>query len=209
MEREAWKEIERGEDRCAACGRGFEAREACFSALFAAGDSFRRRDYCAACFGALAEKPASFWKRSARRGAKEASPEKGAAKRAQRRRDLDALLELFERLSAPEGAAPEPQAAGGPATAGDPSSHGPSSHGAAHQRGIAEDERAKLRYLLALALVRKRRLELVELAREGGADCLVLRASGDAELRTVAAPRLSEEDLARLSRELEQEVGLS
>ena len=72
-----------------------------------------------------------------------------------------------------------------------------------------DDEQAKLRYLLALALVRRRRLELVDLAREGGADCLILRRSGQAELLTVSAPPLGEADLERLSRELEAEVGLS
>jgi hypothetical protein len=186
-EKDGWSGIERGEDRCGACGRDLGAGDACWSALYAEGDSFRRRDYCAACFGALPERPASFWKRAPRRGAGKRDE---TAARAARRRDLDALLDLFERL-----AEPEPVPAGGP--------------GAPRSDGDGDAHRAKLRYLLALALVRKRRLELVELAREGGADCLIVRASGDAELVTIQAPKLSEDDLARLSRELEAEVGLS
>lgn len=183
MEKEGWSGLARGEDRCAACARAFEGEEVCFSALFAAEESFRRRDYCAACFHALPDRPATFWKRAPRKAAERADEK---ARGARRRRDLEALSELFDRLSAPE-----PAEAAGTASA------------------TAKDEREKLRYLLALALVRKRRLELVELARDGGADCLVLRASGTAELLTVPAPRLSEEDLARLSRELEAEVGLA
>jgi hypothetical protein len=180
MDREGWSGLERGEDRCAACARAIGAEEPAFAALFPQDGGFRRRDYCLACFRALAERPVSFWKRAPRKAAPEADEK---AKGARRRRDLDALSELFDRLSAPDDA---PDA-----------------------KKVPEEERQKLRYLLALALVRKRRLELVELARAGGADCLVLRSSGAAELVTVPAPRLSEEDLARLSRELEAEVGLS
>lgn len=182
---EGWSGVERAgaeAERCAQCSRPLEPAAPRYAALFPEGDSFRRRDYCAPCFEALPERPASFWRRAPRRAARKAE-EKG--KRAARRRDLDALLELFERLAAPEAGA---GAGTGTGTGG---------------------EREKLRYLLALALVRKKRLELVELAREGGADCLILRASGDAELVTVAAPPIAEADLARLSRELEAEIGLS
>ena len=41
-----------------------------------------------------------------------------------------------------------------------------------------------------VAAGQERRLELVDLARQGGADCLVLRRSGDAEVITVPAPAI-------------------
>jgi hypothetical protein len=241
MDRETWSGLERGEERCAACERALAGEAAAFAVLFSSGDGFRRRDFCEACFRALPAKPASFWRRApAREAAKEAG---GKEKRAARRRDLDAMLELFERLSG-EGATPAAAAAEAtqasvasapmealamsdrsssddPSTAApsltapaidsqptiDPASSGPATT-APDDAGRSKDEQAKLRYLLALALVRRRRLELVDLAREGGADCLVLRRSGQAELLTVSAPVLAEADLARLSRELEAEVGL-
>ncbi|RME72707.1 MAG: hypothetical protein D6776_08265, partial [Planctomycetota bacterium] len=74
--------------------------------------------------------------------------------------------------------------------------------------GDGAEGRDGLRYLLALELVRRRRLELVDLAREGGADCIVVRAGGDAELITIPAPALGEQELRRLGRELTEELGL-
>jgi len=151
---------------------------AAFATLSPEGEGFRRRDYCVPCFEALPARPFSFWKRSP--AALSADAGKAAnreEKRERRRRDLDALVELFERLSEP-AAEPPP-------------------------------EREKLRYLLALALCRKKRLHLVELARTGGADCLVIRTSGEAELVSVPAPALSAEDLERLAGELEGEMGLA
>lgn len=70
-----------------------------------------------------------------------------------------------------------------------------------------EPARQSLRYLVALALVRERKFRLVELARVGGADCLVLRASGDAEMIRVPAPDLSDEDLSSLAQAFAAELG--
>src|SRR5438067_11170299 len=129
MEKEGWSGLARGEDRCSACGRAFEGEEACFSALFAAEESFRRRDYCGPCFQALPERPASFWKRAPRKTGKADEKAKGA----RRRRDLEALVELFDRLSAPDGADEAGPAGSVP-------------------NGPLQAEKEKLRYLLALAL---------------------------------------------------------
>jgi hypothetical protein len=173
----AFAGVERSEEACAGCGaRLAEAAEPIYASLISEGEGWRRRDYCAPCFEKLPARPYSFWRRS-----KAAPVAVGASKeekRDRRRRDLDALVELFERLGGPEALGRGPDA-------------------------------AKLRYLLALALVRKKRLHLVDLAREGGADCLVIRASGDADLITVPAPALSKEELEKLAVDLEQEVGLS
>jgi hypothetical protein len=186
MDRDGWSGVERADEACAACGKRLAAEVAAFATLAPEGEGFRRRDYCAPCFETLPARPFSFWKRApaavARTDPKSADKEE---RRAARRRDLDALVELFERLGdAP--APPEPEAA-----------------------AKAREDAEKLRYLLALALVRKKRLHLVDLARSGGADCLVLRTSGEAEVLTIPAPKLSQEDLERLARELEKEVGLS
>jgi hypothetical protein len=190
MGSDGYSGLERGDDACAACGKRLTEEPASFAALSPEADGFKRRDYCVACFETLPARPFSFWKRAPQAHAR--ADGKGGEKeerKAARRRDLDALVELFERL---DPAHPERSAVG---------------DGAAPKEARPEAE--KLRYLLALALVRKKRLHLVELARAGGADCLVLKTSGEAELVTVPAPRLSKEDLDRLARELEQEVGLS
>jgi hypothetical protein len=108
------------------------------------------------------------------------------APQSKRQRDVAAIEGLFERLG---------EDAGG-AAAGDAEADAPPS------------DHEGLRYLLALELVRRRRLELVDLARRGGADCLVVRAGGDAELITLPAPALGEQELMRLGRELSHELGL-
>src|SRR5437870_3682259 len=156
MDKEGWSGLERGEETCAGCSGRLAGQAAAFAVLSPEGLGFKRRDYCGPCFEKLPARPFSFWKRSAQAIAQQR--EGGDARREARKKDLDALMELFQRLS--DGAA---------------------------QKGSQEE---KLRYLLALALCRKRRLQLVDLAREGGADCLVLRTSGDAEVITVPAPEL-------------------
>jgi hypothetical protein len=193
MEKEGWSGVEKGEERCARCSAALDHAAEAYAVLAAEGGGFRRRDLCGACFRALPERPSSFWRRQPGRRANKGAPKK--ERRAARARDLDALFELFGRLAEEEaqsGAGATPRAAEG-----------------LPRDVLTPDERAKLRYILALALVRRRRLELVDLAREGGADCLVIRASGRAELLTVEAPRVSEEDLSRLAKEIEAEMGLA
>jgi len=169
--------IEKGLAACAGCEKRLQEETHAFATLSPEGEGWSRRDYCPACFEALRERPVSFWRRSS--GALQATvAETTKDERAKaKRRDLDALVEMFQRLAEP------------PAEK-------------------AEDAK-KLRYLLALALVRKKRLHLVDLAREGGADCLVIRTSGEAELISVPAPALSKEDMERLALDLSREVGLS
>jgi hypothetical protein len=177
-EGEGYAGIERGEAACAGCAKALAGLPQAYAVLFPEGEGWRRRDYCAPCFEKLPERPTSYWRRDGALLEKAGGgAESGEARRARRRRDLDALLELFERLADP----PEEKAA----------------------------DAGKLRYLLALALVRKKRVHLVDLAREGGADCLVIRTSGEAEVVSVPAPALSKEDMERLAQELAREVGLT
>ena len=175
---EGYQGIEKGLGTCEGCRGSLALASHAFAALFTSGEGYARKDYCPACFEALTERPFSFWRRSKEALVAAAPETAGREERAKaKRRDLDALLEMFQRLADP-------------------------------LEGKAEDAK-KLRYLLALALVRKKRVHLVDLAREGGADCLVIRTSGEAEVISVPAPSLSKEDMERLAEELQREVGLS
>ncbi len=189
--------IDRGSDRCSRCGGEPPPWAPGFSGLYArtAGEEgYERRDFCEACFKALGEeeRPLSFWRRAQRAKAAAEGKETPGQKR---KRDLEVLAEMFERLG-------EDGAEGAGAGTGEGVGVGEGG------RGDSEDAaRKKLRYVLALALVRHRRLELVDLAREGGADVLILRASGRADVMTVPAPTIARADFERLARELEAEVG--
>jgi hypothetical protein len=57
---DSWK-IQRGERRCAACGREFAELENYFSALFDRGEAFDRLDYCTACWKGETPEMFSFW----------------------------------------------------------------------------------------------------------------------------------------------------
>jgi hypothetical protein len=175
---EGYHGIEKGLGICAGSKGSLALATHAFAALFPSGEGYARKDYCPTCFDALPEPPFSFWRRTKETLCAVATESAGKEERAwAKRRDLDALLELFQRLALPpEGKALDAQ---------------------------------KLRYLLALALIRKKRVHLVDLAREGGADCLVIRTSGEAEVISVPAPSLSREDMERLAQELQREIGLS
>src|SRR4051812_31005184 len=104
--------VERSEQSCAGCARPLvELPEPLFATLAPEGDGWRRRDYCAACFEALPARPFSFWKRTKTAVAAGSGGPTKDERRERRRRDLDALLELFERLASPESAEKAPEAA--------------------------------------------------------------------------------------------------
>ncbi len=71
--------------------------------------------------------------------------------------------------------------------------------------GAEEDGKKLLRYVLALVLVRRRRLRLDDMKREEDGDRLVLfdRRDGGKTL-TVLAPQASDEDLKRAQEQLQQ-----
>jgi len=191
MTESAFLGLDRAGDRCARCGEALAPGEPAFAVLEHEEDRYRRRDFCQGCFALLSPRPECFFKRTPGGEKARANP---AEKRAAQRRELDALLDLFERLSRSAEAATAARPAGTERPGPTP---------------LDAVERDKLRYLLALALVRKRRLELVELARSEGSDMLVVRATAEADLFAIPAPPLSEEEAARLARALEAEVGLA
>src|SRR5256885_9393437 len=109
MDRDGYSGLERGEEACAACGKRLSAEPSSFAALTPEEDGFKRRDYCVPCFETLPARPFSFWKRAPgallRSDAKTGDKEE---RKAAKRRDLDALVELFERLAPPVSGGPEP-----------------------------------------------------------------------------------------------------
>jgi len=55
-------EVARPSHSCSACERGLEVGEQYLSALFDAGDTFERRDFCADCWQRETPEAFSFWK---------------------------------------------------------------------------------------------------------------------------------------------------
>jgi hypothetical protein len=200
--------IERGGDRCSACAAALVPEAPGYSGLHrreGGEPGFIRRDYCPRCFEALPKeaRPISFWRRAPLPKRDPAGKETAAAKR---KRDLEALSELFARLSEAPAPVPAPVAVAEASAGAGAGATSTSTSGTGTGTGSPED-RDKLRYILALALVRRKRLDLVEVARDGGADVLILRSSGKADLISIPAPSISRDELERLGRDLETEVG--
>ena len=80
------------EGACSVCGKRFAEREEYWSALFAAGESFERRDYCAGCWKGAEDGTFSFW--LTRSKARPAPPKRFV--------DDNVLLDFFERLCTSE-----------------------------------------------------------------------------------------------------------
>jgi hypothetical protein len=164
---------------CAGCRQPlFEAgsEAAAFATLRLQEGALRREDYCAPCFNALAARPVTFWKRAA----SPRSDREAEKPQSRRRRDTHTLVELFDRLVA----------------AG--RSSGAESGGPSDSQTGPGDGVDKLRYLLALALVRRRKLELIDMAREGDADRLTLKRSGHAELISIVSPTIADDEREQL-----------
>jgi hypothetical protein len=77
---------------CSICGRHFAEREDYHSALFPSGDTFARKDYCAACWKGPEQATFSFWRTRSRE--KPAPPKRFV--------DDEVLLDFFQRLSESE-----------------------------------------------------------------------------------------------------------
>jgi len=141
---------------CAACGAIFPVETPFHSAIFLEGESFLRRDLCAACFKSAPSAPYSHWTTTIPK------PEEG-----KRVFDLGLAAEFLRRLAA------EPDPAKGP-----------------------------LAHLLALLLVRKRAIRLLDLPRsERGARARVEFYDGREPLE-IDAPPLTEDDVPALREEL-------
>jgi len=137
-----------------------------------------REDLCSACFEAMTPRPTTFWRRAPR---PDAAP---LATRDRRRARTTRLLDLFVEL------APDPRSSvqeDGP-TVDDPSV-------------VAK---RKLRYLAALALVRRRRLTLLQSDRGAEADALIVRLPGSRERIVVECPRIAPGELEPLLASLGQ-----
>ena len=176
--------MERPAAACAGCQRRLsgvevEGEAATFSTLQVREAALLREDYCSPCFSRLREKPVTFWKRAA-----PAPNDSGSAKpQSRKRRDTDTLVAMFDQLLAPDHVGTEHSGIG---STGDPAA------------GME-----KLRYLLALALVRRRKLELIDMAREGGADRLTLKRNGTAEVVSIVSPAIADEEREKLLLQLQ------
>ena len=75
-------------------------------------------------------------------------------------------------------------------------------------RRLADEEhipaRRNFRYILALMLMRKKKLKLTDVKHQDGNEYLVLRRSRSKELHRVLDPKLSEEELTQVRDELTQ-----
>lgn len=143
-------------------------------------------------------------------GAREDSPTRDASEAAGTAEAVEAAgtAEAVDAAEAAKAAVPISPANSPPVDARPPSS-APVAASAAEIPAtdpVASRGEDKLQYLVALALLRRRRLELVELARAEGADCLVLRQSGRAELIEIPAPPITEPELEQLMSDLQREL---
>ncbi len=155
---------------CAACSREIPCEGLYFSAVFFE-DSFRRRDYCPACwavrFPGLARMAArtstdvaepevfAFWR--ARR------PKAPEAKQTKLRFDPDVVLEFFRRLApGTDGAQP-----------------GGAQGGSGETGGLPDAERDELRFVLALLLLRRKALTFVSSRNQDGQEWLKLAEKKD------------------------------
>jgi hypothetical protein len=70
--------------------------------------------------------------------------------------------------------------------------------------GETDERRQNFRYVLGLILLRKRRLRLVDVKRSGEGEVLVLRESGAAAVHNLPDPRLTDEEIADLSGQINE-----
>jgi hypothetical protein len=77
-----------------------------------------------------------------------------------------------------------------------------------HLQSAAEPDRVKFRYVVALLLMRRRRLKFEDVRRgEGGAHVLVVRDARTGARHEVADPRLSEDEIAAVQDEVFRVLG--
>jgi hypothetical protein len=73
--------------------------------------------------------------------------------------------------------------------------------------GENEPAKIKFRYVLALLLMRRKKLKLVEAHRDGDQDVLVLHAPQRGERVSVVDPQLSEEEMNAVQDEVFEVLG--
>lgn len=158
--------IEPPDYRCAACAAEVAVESPFFSAVCFEGESLRRKSYCPPCWGAPRDGPSpayASWK--SRRPRPEAPPRRV-------RFDPDLLLEFFRRL----GETPPAAAGGSPAPP-----------------EALEAQKARLRLVVALLLVRRKVLVFESAVSREGREWLKLSEKADpARVHQVENPPLTE-----------------
>lgn len=167
--------LEPSDYRCSSCAGEVVVDSTFFSAIFFEGESLRRRTYCTDCWsgpGDTMPPVYAFWR--SRRPPPEAPPRK-------LRFDPDLVLELFRRLGQD---LPSPAAREG---AGAP----PSSDAL-----LPDEEKTRLRLVLALLLLRRKYLVFESAASLEGREWLKLSEKADpSRLHHVENPTLSDAQL--------------
>lgn len=77
--------IEKGRKACAKCETAFRSEEVYMSALFEAGETFERRNFCQRCWEAGIDGVFSYWKTQ-------------AARKDEKRDDRQTLVDLFDNM---------------------------------------------------------------------------------------------------------------
>lgn len=76
-----------------------------------------------------------------------------------------------------------------------------------HLGGTSDPAKVNLRYVVALLLMRRKRLKFEDLRRAGGADTLVLRDAKTGARHEVPDPRLSDAEIAAVQDEVFRALG--
>lgn len=76
-----------------------------------------------------------------------------------------------------------------------------------HLAGAAEPDRVSFRYVVALLLMRRKRLKFEDVVREDGRDVLLLRDARHGTVHRVADPRLTEDQTAAVQDEVFRVLG--
>lgn len=76
-----------------------------------------------------------------------------------------------------------------------------------HLAGAAEPDRVNFRYVVALLLMRRKRLKFEDVVRENGAEVLLLRDARNGAVHRVADPRLAEAQTAAVQDEVFRVLG--
>ena len=76
-----------------------------------------------------------------------------------------------------------------------------------HLAGNPEPNRRNIRYVVALLLMRRKRLKFEDAKRQGGVDVLVLRDARTGSRHEITDPRLSEDEIVAVQEEVFQALG--
>lgn len=171
-------QIQASSRRCTITDREIQPGEAYYSVLVDEGGAFVRRDYSESAWQGPPEGAFSFWKTRMHAG------------HAPRRPPIDdeLLLDCFQRLEGETGGGPH-RAEG------------------LHSPFDAKPGRLGFRFVLALLLMRRRRLRLEDSRKENGHEVLILRCTRKGDRYTVVDPQLADDELEAVQEDVFRVLG--